>query len=215
MAKEGLGTISFSLLLVVVSTVGAVISDYSFFILFAGLCWIIFLLTLYFFRDPERQLPSGQNIIVSPADGKIVSIESVRESEFINEGTHKISIFMSPLDVHINRIPISGRVTYFRYVHGKFLAAYKPEASTRNEQTIIGIENQRIRIMFKQIAGVLARRIICRISENQSVEIGQRFGLIKFGSRVEIFLPFQVELKIKEGQKAIGGETILGVIQNA
>lgn len=215
MAKEGLSIILFLLLLAVITTGGVWISGNFIFIFVAGLCWLIFLFTLYFFRDPERQVPPEQGIIVSPADGKIISIEQVRESEFIGNNTRKISIFMSPIDVHINRIPISGTIAYFRYMHGKFFAAYNPKASAMNEQTVIGIENQRIKILFKQIAGILARRIICNLEENQLVETGQRFGLIKYGSRVEIFLPPEVKLTVKEGQKAIGGETILGIIQNA
>lgn len=215
MAKEGLSIILFLLLLAVITTGGVWISGNFIFIFVAGLCWLIFLFTLYFFRDPERQVPPEQGIIVSPADGKIISIEQVRESEFIGNNTRKISIFMSPIDVHINRIPISGTIAYFRYMHGKFFAAYNPKASAMNEQTVIGIENQRIKILFKQIAGILARRIICNLGENQLVETGQRFGLIKYGSRVEIFLPPEVKLTVKEGQKAIGGETILGIIQNA
>jgi len=182
-----------------------------------GLWFLSFLLLFlalffaYFFRDPERQIPSDENLILSPADGKIVAIETASEPLFLKSQAQKISIFLSPLDVHINRIPVSGKVDYFSYLPGKFLAAYKDKASTDNEQTAIGISSPNGKILFKQIAGILARRIVCRLKPGQDVHAGEKFGMIRFGSRVDIFLPEGLELKVQKGDKVTGGETIMAV----
>ncbi len=163
----------------------------------------------YFFRDPERKVPSGNDLILSPADGKIVVVEPANEPLFLKSKAQKISIFLSPLDVHINRIPSSGKVDFLSYLPGKFLAAYKEKASTDNEQTAIGISTSHGKILFKQIAGVLARRIVCRLKLGQDVRAGEKFGMIRFGSRVDIFLPEGLEPKVQKGDKVTGGETIL------
>ncbi|HEU4437196.1 MAG TPA: phosphatidylserine decarboxylase family protein [candidate division Zixibacteria bacterium] len=182
-----------------------------------GLWFLSFLLLFlalffaYFFRDPERQIPFGENLILSPADGKIVAVETLSEPLFLKSQAQKISIFLSPLDVHINRIPVSGKVDYFSYLPGKFLAAYKDKASTDNEQTAIGITSSNGKILFKQIAGVLARRIVCRLKLGEEVTAGEKFGMIRFGSRVDIFLPEGLELKVQKGDKVTGGETIMAV----
>lgn len=182
-----------------------------------GLWFLSFLLLFlalffaYFFRDPERQIPSDENLILSPADGKIVAIETASEPLFLKSQAQKISIFLSPLDVHINRIPVSGKVDYFSYLPGKFLAAYKDKASTDNEQAVIGISSSNGKILFKQIAGILARRIVCRLKLGEEVTAGEKFGMIRFGSRVDIFLPEGLELKVQKGDKVTGGETIMAV----
>ena len=182
-----------------------------------GLWFLSFLLLFlalffaYFFRDPEKQIPFGENLILSPADGKIVAIETASEPLFLKSQAQKISIFLSPLDVHINRIPVSGKVDYFSYLPGKFLAAYKDKASTDNEQTVIGISSSNGKILFKQIAGILARRIVCRLKPGQDVHAGEKFGMIRFGSRVDIFLPEGLELKVQKGDKIVGGETVIAV----
>ncbi|MGH8003616.1 MAG: phosphatidylserine decarboxylase family protein [Limisphaerales bacterium] len=176
------------------------------------LSFLLLFLTLffaYFFRDPERNTPTGNGLILSPADGKIVAIEATTEPLFLKAQSQKISIFLSPLDVHINRIPASGKVEYLSYLPGKFLAAYQDKASTDNEQTAIGISTPNGKILFKQIAGVLARRIVCRLKPEQEVQAGEKFGMIRFGSRVDIFLPEGLELKVQKGDKVVGGETIL------
>lgn len=178
------------------------------------LSFLLLFLTLflaYFFRDPERQIPSGENLILSPADGKIVAVKTISEPLFLKSQAQKISIFLSPLDVHINRIPASGKVGFLSYFHGKFLAAYKDKASTDNEQTAIGISTSYGKILFKQIAGVLARRIVCRLKVGQEVKAGERFGMIRFGSRVDVFLPEGLELKVQMGDKVTGGETVLAI----
>lgn len=180
----------------------------SFFLLF------LTLFLAYFFRDPERKIPAGDNLILSPADGKIVAVETASEPLFLKSQSQKISIFLSPLDVHINRIPASGKVDYLSYLPGKFLAAYQDKASTDNEQTAIGISTPHGKILFKQIAGVLARRIVCRLKLGQEVQAGEKFGMIRFGSRVDIFLPEGLELKLQKGDKIMGGETVMAVAKN-
>ena len=180
------------------------------------LSFLLLFLTLffaYFFRDPERTIPAGENLILSPADGKVVALEPASEPLFLKSQAQKISIFLSPLDVHINRIPITGKVDYLSYFPGKFMAAFEDRASTDNEQTAIGVTTAHGKILFKQIAGVLARRIICRLNLGQEVKAGEKFGMIRFGSRVDIFLPEGLELKVQKGDKVTGGKTVMAVVK--
>ena len=172
-----------------------------------------FLLTVNFFRDPERVTPVGDNLIIAPADGKIVQIDEARDDEFLKDDAVQVSIFMSPLNVHVNRFPISGRVTHFRHVPGEFLVAFDEKSSLRNERTHIGIENGARRVLFKQIAGFVARRIVAEVREGMAVNAGERFGMIRFGSRVDIFLPRAVELKVKNGDRTSAGQTVIAEFQ--
>ena len=165
--------------------------------------------SINFFRDPERTSPSGDNLVVSPADGKIILITTVRESEYLNSESTRISIFMSPLNVHVNRNPITGTVKYLRYVKGDFFAAFEEKASEKNEQTVIGIENLKGKLLFKQIAGFVARRIVCTLKTGDHVTMGERFGMIKFGSRVDVFVPKTAVLKVNVGDVAVAGVTVL------
>ena len=210
MAKDGIGTILTFVLFSLVIFFGVMVTNHIFLKILLLISWIWILFTIYFFRDPERKTPDDEKVIVSPADGKIVSIEEFDENIFFKGRVQKISIFMSVFNVHVNRIPIDGKVTFFDYQRGKFYAAYKDEASHENEQTTIGIENNEFKILFKQIAGIMARRIVCHIREGHSVKRGERFGMIKFGSRVEVFLPVNVQINVKLNEKVIGGLTILG-----
>lgn len=171
--------------------------------------FVFFGFTLNFFRDPERVSPGGDHIVISPADGKVISIKKVTETEFFNGEALQISIFMSPLNVHVNRIPVSGKVAHYRYVPGEFFAAFEDKASEKNEQTIIGLESGKRKVMFKQIAGFVARRIVCNLQVGDSVTAGERFGMIKFGSRVDVFLPPGSIPKVNLDEKAVAGETIL------
>jgi len=163
-----------------------------------------------FFRDPERQPPAGEGLVVSPADGKVVSVAAVKgDSPFLGSAT-RVSIFLSPLDVHINRIPMEGRIEKVTYQRGRFLAAYKEEASQRNEQNALSIldaEGRRLGVV--QVAGVLARRIICRAKPGDRLGRGERFGLIMFGSRTDTYLPEGCQVEVTEGQRVKGGETVL------
>jgi len=171
-----------------------------------ALALIIF--TLQFFRDPERTPPNLPNVIVSPADGKVVLIKEV-EHEFFKGKAKMVSVFMSPINVHVNRNPISGKVTHFKYIAGQYIAAFDHNAGERNERTEIGIENGKIKVFFKQISGFVARRIVCDLKEGDETILGERFGMIKFGSRVDMFLPINVEVKVKIGDVATAGETII------
>lgn len=177
------------------------------------LACLFFGFTLNFFRDPERTTPSGESVVVSPADGKVVVVKPAEEREFLKGPGTQISIFMSPLNVHVNRIPVDGVVSHFRYVKGEFFAAFEDKASERNEQTIIGLENHKGKVLFKQIAGFVARRIVCDLKVGDTVHIGQRFGMIKFGSRVDVFVPGRAVAKVAVGDHAVAGETILAELR--
>lgn len=164
-----------------------------------------------FFRDPERRIPMGEGVVVSPADGKVVSIADVSGGSRFAEAATRVSIFLSPLDVHINRLPVAGEVDEVRYQSGRFLAAYKDMASERNEQNALSvIDEQGRRFGVVQIAGAVARRIVCWVKPGDRLRRGERFGLIMFGSRTDIYLPSGCKLEIDEGQRVKGGETILG-----
>ena len=164
-----------------------------------------------FFRDPERSVPAGEGLIVAPADGRVVSIAELKGDANFADAATRVSIFLSPLDVHINRLPVTGRISEVRYRCGKFLAAYKEEASERNEQNALEVvDDQGRRLGVVQIAGVLARRIVCRVRRGDSLSRGERFGLIMFGSRTDTYLPRGCRIEVREGQRVKGGETILG-----
>jgi len=170
---------------------------------------VFFGLTVNFFRDPERVTPAGERHIIAPADGRVVVVKQVDESEFLHGRAYQISIFMSPLNVHVNRNPISGIVQHVRYVPGQFFAAFEDKASEKNEQTIVGMENSHGRILFKQIAGFVARRIVCSLKIGDSVRAGDRFGMIKFGSRVDVMVPDNATVRVGIGDVAVAGETVL------
>ena len=166
---------------------------------------------LYFFRDPERQAPTEADVVVAPADGRVTRVRALApESE--NSAT-LISIFLSPLDVHINRSPIAGKVTDVSYIKGKFLMATDERASLINEQNVLTIAGDNVSIVCKQIAGILARRIVCWKHKSDSVALGERIGLIKFSSRTDVVLPANVKVEVAEGMKVKGGTTIIGRIQ--
>jgi phosphatidylserine decarboxylase len=213
MAKEGLGIIFFSLILTVLFFVLSVITRNR---ILSGITIVFLIATLFvvfFFRDPERRIPEGEGIILSPADGKIVEISVFTKNDFLGSGGTKVVIFLSAFNVHINRNPINGEVKYVKYTSGSFNAAFKEKASSENEQNELGLENESIKLIVKQIAGTVARRIICRIKEGDQVRIGERFGMIKFGSRVEIFLPGKVKVLVKLNQKVRAGENIIGTYE--
>lgn len=165
--------------------------------------------TLYFFRDPERQSPSGDGIVLSPADGTVVLIQPVREEEFIGGEAVQVSIFMSPLNVHVNRWPVNGTVRFFRHIPGEYIVAMDEKSSTRNERTLIGVEHAGGKLLFKQIAGFIARRIVAPVQVGDSAVAGQRFGMIKFGSRVDVLLQPGAAINVKIGDKTVAGETVL------
>jgi phosphatidylserine decarboxylase len=174
---------------------------------------IIILFTLWFFRDPQRIIPSSAisdpSIIIAPADGKIVEIIEMEEKEFFKGKARQISIFLSPLDVHVNRSPVSGTVDFYRYMQGDYMVAWHPKASELNEQSRIGVQNEFGKVFFKQITGVLARRIVCTVKQGDVLETGEQIGMMKFGSRMDIILPLDAEILVHKDERTRGGETII------
>lgn len=162
----------------------------------------------FFFRDPKRDAPSDDNIIVSPADGRVTRVCPTNPNE--TDSPVLISIFLSPFDVHINRSPIAGKITDITYTNGRFLSATRNEASLVNEQNALTIANERVTVTCKQIAGILARRIVCWKKAGDSVLKGERFGMIKFSSRTDLILPAKVEVLATEGMRVLGGLTVVG-----
>lgn len=182
--------------------------------IFSVVLCILFILIVFFFRDPERNIPQEENAVIAPADGKIILIGEVDDDEYLNNRAKIVSIFMSVFNVHINRVPITGIVEYLKYSKGKFLPAFTEESSLKNENYAVGISNGNQKVLFRQIAGLIARRIVNNLKLNQSVKAGQRFGMIKFGSRVDIIMPLSTQISVSLNQKVKGGETIIGVINN-
>jgi phosphatidylserine decarboxylase len=166
----------------------------------------------FFFRDPERRPPLDPNVVVAPADGRVTRVQPVGESGDDRSATI-VSIFLSPLDVHINRAPIAGEITNVAYTRGKFLMATNENASLVNEQNALTIKGERITIVCKQIAGILARRIVCWKEAGERVTLGERFGLIKFSSRTDLVLPANVDVVVAVGARVRGGTTIIGRIR--
>jgi phosphatidylserine decarboxylase len=174
------------------------------------ICVLIYLMILQFFRSPKRKIVINDKYIIAPADGKVVVIEEVEETEYFNDTRKQVSIFMSPVNVHINRNPISGIVTYFKYHAGKYHVAWHPKSSTENERTTIVVEGKNSHsILIRQIAGALAKRIVWYLKAGEEIKQGEELGFIKFGSRVDLYLPLDAKIKVSIGQKTRGGETII------
>jgi phosphatidylserine decarboxylase len=186
------------------------------------LTWFVYLISIFlfitilqFFRSPKISISKNEIYILSPADGKVVVIEETTETEYFKDKRIQVSIFMSPVNVHINRNPIGGLVKYFKYHPGKYLMAWNPKSSTENERTTIVVESKNgVDILFRQIAGALARRIVWYVKEGQQVEQGDQFGFIKFGSRVDVFLPLGTKINVKLGDKVKGGKSIIAQFEN-
>ena len=175
-----------------------------------GVIWAI---VIYFFRDPERDTPEGENLIISPADGKVVLIKEIEEDVYLKGKATQISIFLSPLDVHVNRNPISGKLEYLKYHPGKYLMAWDENASIENERADFGVlHSSGTKLFFKQITGFLARRIVYHIKEGDELTAGERFGMMKFGSRMDVIVPGNVDIQVKEGDRTWAGQSILGQI---
>ena len=177
-----------------------------------GVSIIFFILILQFFRNPKRTLKPSNDKVYAPADGKIVVIEEVEEPEFFKNKRRQVSIFMSPINVHVNRYPISGTVKYAKYHPGKYLVAWHPKSSIENERTSVVVENKKITVLFRQIAGALAKRIVMYSKNGDEVIQGEDCGFIKFGSRVDLFLPLDVKIEVSLGQKVKGNKTIIASI---
>lgn len=171
---------------------------------------VLFLLVVYFFRSPKRDMALSHEYLLSPADGKVVVIEEVVEKEYFKEKRLQVSIFMSPLNVHLNRYPCEGKVKYYRYHPGSYIVAWHPKSSEENERTTVVMENNKNQeILIRQIAGAVARRIVCKAVEGKYVKQGEELGFIKFGSRVDIILPLNADVKVKIGQNVKGGKSVI------
>lgn len=201
LAREGLPYIIIPLLLAIIPLVLGYWPVAL--ILFALACFMA-----YFFRDPQRSVPAEAGVVVAPADGRITRVCALAPEE--ENSPQVVSIFLSPLDVHINRAPIAGTITNVTYTQGKFLMATKETASLVNEQNALTIEGEGLTIICKQIAGILARRIVCWKRAGDTVALGERFGLIKFSSRTDLILPASVRLEVREGERVRGGATVIG-----
>lgn len=214
LAKEGFSTIIvvfvFSILAGYAVSFGPSFLGYIVYPLLVLLCGLI----LYFFRDPDRITPEGENLVISPADGKIVLVQPAEENEYVKEPVTQISIFLSPLDVHVNRNPVSGDLEYVKYFPGKYLMAWEDHASEMNERAHFGVKHPSgTKMMFKQITGFLARRIVYHIKEGDKLKAGERFGIMKFGSRMDLLLPGNLEINVKKGDRTVAGETIIARIK--
>lgn len=175
---------------------------------------LLFGFVIFFFRDPIRTLPEGikESEVISPADGKVMMIEEIDEDKFLKSRAKMIGIFLSPLNVHVNRVPASGKVDLFEYIKGDYIVAFDHKSSERNERTVIGITNPKFRMLFKQIAGFVARRIVCSIRTGDDVKRGEKFGMIKFGSRVDVILPVNSIVMVSVNQRVTGGETVIAEV---
>ncbi len=211
--KEG-RTLLFILIVVIV----AIIWAFDYFLpeatlarnIVIGVGVIFYLIILQFFRSPIFTVEKNPKYVIAPADGKVVVIEEADETEYLKSRRKQISIFMSPVNVHVNRMPVGGSISYYRYHPGKYLVAWHPKSSTENERTtVVAKMDNGVEVLFRQIAGALARRIMCYVNEGQKLEQGQEFGFIKFGSRVDIFLPLDIKVKVSLGEKTTGGKTII------
>jgi phosphatidylserine decarboxylase len=211
--KEGTGTISLTLigLLIINGVLRYLLPEQDILhTLSLIVSFFLLIIVLQFFRKPTRKTTINPKHIIAPADGKVVVIEEVIETEYFKGPRRQVSIFMSPLNVHINFNPIAGVVSYFKYHAGKYLVAWHPKSSTENERTTIVVKHRDgSEILFRQIAGAMARRICWYVKEGQVVEQGSEFGFIKFGSRIDIFLPLDAKILVKLNDKPIGGETVI------
>ena len=172
---------------------------------------MLFLFVAFFFRDPDRHVEASPEAILAPADGQVIDVNEVFEERFLRQTATRVSIFLSLFDVHINRSPIEGRVTYLKYQKGRFWPAFRSEAIVENERNFMGLEGRQGRALVVQIAGILARRIVCQVSEGDALEAGQRFGMIRLGSRTDLILPkTSVEMLVSPGERVKAGETVIG-----
>ena len=177
----------------------------------AAVLAVVALAFLGFFRDPDRTAPDLPGAVLAPADGRVMVITEAVDP-WVGPAV-RVSIFLSPLDVHVNRAPIAGLVKNVEYVAGRFLAAYRPEASEQNERCAVSLDGERARVMVTQISGVLARRIVCRVRPGDTLRAGERYGLIRFGSRTDLVVPRGTEVRVRVGDRVRGGESVMGVLQ--
>ena len=177
-------------------------------------CVVFFILVARFFRSPVRIVNPDSQLVLSGADGKVVVIEEVEETEYFKDKRKQVSIFMSPMNVHVNWFPVGGRINYFRHIQGAYFVASRPKSSNENERTTIVIKtDNNQKIMFRQIAGTVARRIVCYAKEGKYADQGQELGIIKFGSRFDLFLPTDAQITVQLGQKVTGNQTVIAKLK--
>lgn len=208
------GYTSLALVILFIFIINAVADYYGAHIIIKWFLYILsaflFITIVQFFRSPIKKISLDDKVVLCPADGKVVVIEETEETEYFKDKRIQVSIFMSPINVHVNRNPISGVVSFFKYHPGKFLVAWHPKSSTDNERTTVVVKKDNgVEILFRQIAGALARRIVWYVKEDQTVKQGDEFGFIKFGSRVDLFLPLGTQIDVNIGDKVVGGKTII------
>ncbi|PKL81266.1 MAG: phosphatidylserine decarboxylase family protein [Ignavibacteriae bacterium HGW-Ignavibacteriae-4] len=186
---------------------------------FVGLGLLFALFTLWFFRDPDRTIPTeaiaDASLVISPADGKIVQMEVENERHYIKGESKRVSIFLSPIDVHVNRTPVSGVVEFYEYVPGDYLVAYHPKSSEKNEHSRIGVKTEYGKVFYKQIVGLVARRIVCELKVGDKIQVGDKIGMMKFGSRMDIAMETDAEILVKIGDRVVAGETIIAKLNKA
>jgi phosphatidylserine decarboxylase len=200
----------FVLVGLVLTIAAAVVAGTAYGLLLAGLTAFL----LFFFRDPDRASTAPESAVLAPADGRVIVAGAPTAQAFPASAWHQISIFLSPLDVHVNRMPVGGRVTKVEYHAGRFLPAYRPDAGDLNEYTEVIIDHGGQPIVVRQIVGILARRIVCRVKEGDVVKAGDRFGVMKFGSRMDVFIPKCGTLHVKVGDTAVGGVTVMATLRD-
>ncbi|MBX2976192.1 MAG: phosphatidylserine decarboxylase family protein [Ignavibacteriaceae bacterium] len=200
----------------VISIISFILIASSFFIsampvrvILIALAVLMMVFTLNFFRDPERTSPIDETAVLSPADGRVLFVKEVDDHKYVNRKAKQVSVFMSPLNVHVNRIPIDGTIEIAKHVEGEYLVAYDDKASEKNERSEIGISSKFGKVFFTQVAGFVARRIVFELNVGDSVTAGNRFGMIKFGSRVDVIVPHECEVLVKKDEIVRAGETIL------
>jgi len=194
----------------------AIITGLLFMFGWKNTAWVTLALTLFvlfFFRDPERNIPEGKGVVVSPADGKVIVIKDIYEPTYLKQDVKQISIFLSVFNVHVNRSPIAGTVEEVKYNPGKFHVASVDKASLDNEQTAMVVNTGSQKVLVKQIAGLIARRIVCYAKPGDAIKVGERYGLIRFGSRVDIFLPKDTDIKVKLGDRIKGARDVIAVLK--
>ena len=208
--KDGYKIIFYTGLLEVILLTASYFVPSLFLWIASGIIGVLFIFHFFFFRDPEREMPAGEALIISPADGTIIKIDEIDEPVYLKEKVQRVAIFMSVFNAHINRNPVDGTVEFLEHKNGQFLAAFADKALDVNERTEIGVSTKFGKMFFVQIAGLIARRIVCRLQPGESIQKGERFGMIKYSSRVDVFLPLSAKIKVSLKDKVKAGETIIG-----
>ena len=208
-AKDGYKFIAYTGFVFLILLILSFRFDFIIFTILAGFAGFLFVFNFFFLRDPERKTPEGDGLIISPADGTIIKIAEVDEPIYFKGKVQLISVFMSVFNVHVNRVPLNGEVEYVNYKKGQYLAAFADKATEINEQSMIGIKGKLGKVYFKQIAGLLARRIVYHLQKGDVVQAGERFGLIRYGSRLDVYVPITAKINVELKQKVRSGVTIL------